>query len=172
VPGVLFGPPAIGTPRSVCRHAQLPFRRGRYWCTRARWEAEVSENFYGIWVPRIGREAAEILKRRSALALIPVGFIVGIVLVALTLHGVGYALAAGALVVTTLTMYLYLTPRFNRQLAIALSKHLGCEVNPRRLPQFRRATRFDAWLRAMQTGMPPRERSYFGGFVKVQLPPK
>ena len=129
-----------------------------------------SENFYRIWEPRIGRDAANILKTRAWLAVLPFGFIVTTVVFALTLNDATYYIADGAVLVTGFGVMSYALPRINRRLAAAMSNHLGMNVTS--LPRFRSADRFDTWLANERAGKPRRERSFLGGFIRISLPPK
>jgi hypothetical protein len=131
-----------------------------------------SDGFYGIWEPRIGRDATDILRSRAKLSFIPVFMLVLIVAFAVALHGPAYYAAAGAVVVLGIPSYLVRLRSANRRLASAITDHLGRPVSSKTLPRFRTAAMFDAWMAHSQAGTPQRERSFFGGFVKIRLPPK
>ncbi len=57
-----------------------------------------SDRFDGTWEPRVGREAADILRSRAKLAFIPVFMLIFIVASAVALHGSAYYGAAGVVV--------------------------------------------------------------------------
>lgn len=134
---------------------------------------DVGDTFFDIWEPRIGAEATSALRRRGQLAIFRLVF--GVVLVALIValarSGLYWPVVL-AFVVVGLPIYVIGTSRTNRRLADALAAHLGFPVTTKTLPPLRSAAVFDGWLSAMKAGVPPRERSFFGGFVKVTRPPK
>jgi hypothetical protein len=69
-------------------------------------------------------------------------------------------------------MYVVTLARVNRRLADAMTTQLGMEITSRTLPRFRSATGSDTWLANLTAGVPRRERSFLGGFIRVGLPPK
>lgn len=127
---------------------------------------------HGVWDERIGPQAAAILARRARLSLIPIGWLAVTVLFAAALHGAAYWVAE-ALLLPAIVWFFYMLRSVNRQIAGALSQHLGSPVDPRRLPSFRSTDRFDKWL-AVREGRAQRRAvvSSPRGFFKITLPPK
>jgi hypothetical protein len=98
--------------------------------------------FYEVWEPRIGTEAARLLRQRSVFSLIMLGPLGPLVLIA-TKTG---AYAVFAVIFWGLfATHLLVQRRNKRAIAVALSQHLGFPVASSRLPPFRLKA-FDAWL--------------------------
>lgn len=131
-----------------------------------------SERYYRIWEPRVGRDAADLLRRRAKLVAFPIVALVVIVLMSITLKGSLYYIVTLPLVCILLLVFVVSVARLNRALAVSLRNFLRLEVTTKTLPSFRSAAGFDSWLRNAREEKPPRERSLFGGFIRVRLPPK
>jgi hypothetical protein len=115
-------------------------------------QPESGSRFYDAWDPRIGREAAGILKRRAWIVPVMLLGLAAIIVLAITAHGVAYGISAGLVAAAVIAPYLLFMRRVNRRLAAAMTGYLGMEVLPRHLPQFRSTDRFDAWLEAKKAG--------------------
>lgn len=122
------------------------------------------------WGPRVGQEAAALLKRRARLGALPIAFLVLLVASALLLNDAAYYAVAAALYVGLIVVYVVLSRRVDRDLAAALTQHLGFPVSTQTLPRFVSASSFDTWLANQRSGRPPRRHSFLRGFIKIDLP--
>jgi hypothetical protein len=131
-----------------------------------------ADRLAALWEQRLGADATSLLRRRARLGLVLLAGLILIVVAAAVLQGALYYVVAALLVLGEMAFYIVGVGHLNRKLASALADHVGLPVSPGHLPPFRRTGDFDRWLENQRSGAPPRESSFFGGFVRVRLPPK
>jgi hypothetical protein len=142
----------------------------RNWFAGRRYLGMANDRFYGIWEPRIGRDAADILKRRAWICLIPILFLVTLVVVAIAVSPAVYGLAMWPIAVVSSGAWIILLVRTNRKLAIAIGLYLGLQVKS--VPSFSGVRLFDRWLKATKAGVPMRELRLHGWSTGIFVPPK
>jgi hypothetical protein len=114
----------------------------------------VASDFEAIWVPRIGKEAAEELRRARRLAMMwPVALVFA--------GGAGVLVEKGILVggavCAALAAYIFVAfVRAQRRIAAALSRWFGVKIKglPKMNPE-----RFDAWCQERDLRPPDQQRA-------------
>ena len=131
-------------------------------------------SFHGIWDPRIGREAADILAKQRYVTLLAIPAAVALGLLTVSVRGPLLWAAYSLVLIVDVTPIWILSHRTNRRLARAMSAHLGFEVTPGSLPSMKMQyiDQFDKWVTDTRSGTPRREWKIFGGFIRFSLPPK
>lgn len=130
------------------------------------------QRFNAIWEPRVGREATNLIRKRSWFALGQLAALAVIVVLAITLNGSLYYFVGLPVIAAYVIVYIVLLRRSNGRLAAALSHHLGVAIPPGNLPPVRSVQRFDKAVADLREGRPRRKKALLGGFIRVELPPK
>jgi hypothetical protein len=125
--------------------------------------------FDAIWVPRIGAEAARLLRKRAWLALGRLALLVFIVVMAVARVDAYYAVVA-PVAAAYLCVDFWLLRWLNRQIAAAASSHLGVEIPRGRLPSTRSAAQFDRAIEILKGTATGHETSLLRGFIKIRRP--
>src|ERR1700724_641468 len=113
------------------------------------------QRFDSMWVPRVGEDAAAIMRRLALRRALCVPYLIVVAVVAVMTHGgpAHYAITMTA-AVALIVGYLVTRKRAGDPLSAALSQHLGLPIPAKQLPPLRSPQVFDQAVANMRAGKP------------------
>jgi hypothetical protein len=132
--------------------------------------AAVRKRFNATWVPRMGAPAAAILYKMALWRASGLPFVLVVALVASARNATLYYSVLVPLTAALVISFVVARRRLSRSLAVALSDYLGLPITTKNLPPLVNPKLFDKAVSNLRDGLPGRERSFFGGFIRIRRP--
>jgi hypothetical protein len=130
----------------------------------------VRKRFNAVWVPRMGAPAAALLYQMTLWRATGLPFLLVVALVASARNSTLYYSVVGPLTAALVISFVVASRRLRRRLAAALSDHLDLAITTKNLPPLVSPKLFDKAVSNLRNGLPGREHSFFGGFIRIRRP--